>query len=227
MKLHTLCLLALFTLGCSQASSLVGKANGSHKLTARWSLKVHGLKGGAPEDYQIQVWENGAVFRAHVNATVPEMDGPSKEESDVICDGKTVWQFNRTKLHSEGSESQPSLYYEPADSELLKPLYFWRVPEVAYTVDGTEKILGRDCTRLKTTQQDITRNTIDVSCWIDPTLGYLVKRSNTSGGEIYGGQSECLEVQGYPTFPAGHFDPPKDAAKSTSPPELWGIGISI
>jgi hypothetical protein len=220
--------LAVLAMGCGEASSLVAKANGSHKLQARWTLKVHGLQGGAPEAYNIQVWENGSVFRAHVLSNKPGLGGSDRQESDILCDGKTVWQFNGKDLGEGGaSEPLPDIHYQPADPNLLKPLYFWHIPEVAYHLDGTEKLLGKECKKLKTTQQDITSNTIDVAVWIDPGLGYLMKRTNTSGGEIYGGQSECLEVQAYPTFPAGHFDPPKNSQKSESPPDLWGIGISI
>ena len=214
-------LLALLAMGCSEASNLVGKANGSHKLMAKWSLKVYGLRGGAPDDYKIDLWENGSVFRAHVDSTTPgEGGGPTHEVSDVLCDGKTVWQFNR-------GDGMKNIYYEPADSDLLKPLYFWHVPDIAYNVQGSEKILGRDCTCLKTTNQDITHNNVDIFCYIDPGLGYLMKRTNKSADELYGGQSECLEVQAYPTFPAGHFDPPKEAEKSIRPPSLWGIGIQL
>lgn len=220
MKKAILFCTGLLFFGCSQASSLSGKANAPHNIMARWNLKVHGLSGGAPEEYLIQVWEKGTTFRAHVNATFPEMGGPSKEDSDILCDGNALWQFNR-------GEGIPNIKWEPADKQMLNPYYFWHIPDVTYTVDGSEKVAGRDCPCLKTTQQDMTRNTLDISCWIDPNLGYLMKRKNLSGGEIIGGESECLETQANPSFPAGHFDPPQNAEKSTVPPKLWGIGLKI
>ena len=111
---------------------------------------------------------------------------------------------------------------------MLNSFYFWRLPKIPYKIDGTEKIFGRECTRLTASLQDITRNNIDVSCWVDPGLGYLLKRTNKSGGEIYGGQSECLEVQATSSFPAGHFDPPTEKLEEVkNPPKLWGSGISL
>jgi outer membrane lipoprotein-sorting protein len=227
MRKTLLLMLALATIGCSQDARLVGYANGSHKVKARWNLQVHTLKGGLPETYVMQVWENGSVFRAHVNSTVPSEIGPVAEECDILCDGKTVWQFDRKVLSEDGSEPMPNEHYTPADPKMMDSLYFWHVPVAPYNVDGTEKLLGRDCTRLKTTGKDITQNTVDVTCWIDPKLGYLLKRTNKSGEEFYGGQSECLEVEANPSFPAGHFDPPKESAASDSPPQLWGTGIKL
>lgn len=227
MRKSLLVLTALATMGCSQDARLVGYANGGHKLKALWNLKVHTLRGGMPETYAIQVWENGSAFRAHVNSTVPSEEGPVHEESEVLSDGKTVWQFDHKAMGPDGPEPLPNEHYTPADPKMLQSLYFWHVPEAPYNVDGSEKLIGRECTRLKTTGKDITQNNIDVTCWIEPKLGYLLKRENHSGGELYGGQSVCLEVDPNPSFPAGHFDPPKDSAQSESPPQLWGIGIKL
>ncbi len=218
-------LLASGLWGCSQESRLVSKANGPHELMARWKLDVHGLSGGAPNHFDIQVWEKGSTFRAHVNSTIPSMDGPSKEQCDILCDGKSIWEFNH---RYEGSdEVTPPTQYTIADPNKVRWIYFWRLPEVPFTKEGEKAVQGRDCVHLKTVTQDVTRATIEMHCFVDPKLGYLMKRSNSNAGETYGGQLECLEVQASPSFPAGHFDPPANAQASESPPGLWGMGIGL
>lgn len=205
--IQLLFLLTLLACGCG--SSLIGRANSPHQIKAHWNLK-DGFK-----PFDLTVFENKESFRVITKTkTKSHQYGPYDEEVKynlLYVGGSTLY-----KINPDGAAYSCEL-----DKADLARLRFWRVPDVNYKEAGKEKVGKFDCIKFTASGTGFGGIVLDQALWISPEHGYLCKNSTTSGGENFGVQMECDEIEEHPTYTAGMFDPPANAQKLSELIRTW------
>ncbi|MBI3930269.1 MAG: hypothetical protein HY319_32330 [Armatimonadetes bacterium] len=202
----------VLTAGC--AGGIKGKVNASKDFESKWKVRKKGLAGGT-RTINAELKVSGKKFAVHQVAEDMSVSalGAIKiiTESDIVFDGKTLWQFNiKTRVEGEPEVSSDEVIkYVPEEG--FEETY-WRIPDsVEVEEKGTEELDGKTFTVLEGRNWTALGTEAVYRILVDPELGYI--RNYTFGyAEGAGGEAkvpereyECVDYDGNASFTGSEF----------------------
>lgn len=198
--------------GCGK--SLIERVNSGHHLRSHWRVRVHGLAAGR-RDWDLVVSEKADRF--HILAKTKTRESQLQEWKDLTFSILYPGKETIFKIPLEGKPTS----FKLRDQSDLAPYRFWRVNPLNYSEAGREKVGALECVKLTASGQGVGGIQLDQTLWVNPELGYLCKSTTTSGGEPFGYELECLEVESNPAFAENFFAAPAGAVAAESAPRAW------
>ncbi|MEW6282007.1 MAG: hypothetical protein AB1758_25610 [Candidatus Eremiobacterota bacterium] len=214
-RILALLLLPCLLVGCG---GVAGKVNGSKKFKSEWTVQLIPLTG-SKRNLTATLWVNGDRFRIHKTETgkLMPMDATVYVlESDLVYDGKTLWEFNR-KLYPQGqpdqAEQEGTCKHEPSKDELAG-MQFWKFPDgLPVEAEGSESVGGVSCTKYISRQRSALGTDLVFRFWVDEGRGVMMKRavgtgtdSGGGGDAVFGSTFTCDKLEMNPSFDSKDFE---------------------